>query len=366
MERRVVLKLGDGTSLLTANPFRVADELRQLVGEIEGAKPSASGALVIQAATQEQVDVLVNTRTFMGKPASFDAPGSTVEAFAYAPSLSGVSDEEILSGLADQGVVGVTRLRKRKDGSNHPGIRLRFRGGTFPPTIRAGFEDFELRAWQRSPLLCRRCASFGHVQKHCRAATKCCLRCAENHATDDCKSETQRCPHCNEGHAAWDRRCGALAAYAAKQGWPTQSRPAAVVQKASKDTQTFWARRDAETKTAKTATTSRGCGTGTPPTTSIEVQTDHLPTFVGPLEPIEEVSIEEQRPKIDYSRRLRHRTPQQAVAAVPPTAPVQKEAEAQESGRAFNTGWWPPPPEPTPSPPTPPPRANSRDWWHQK
>ena len=68
-------------------------------------------------------------------------PGSTVEAYAYSPSLSGVPDEELLAGLAEQGVVGVTRLRKRNDQPN-PGIRFRFRGGTFPPKIRAGFRGF--------------------------------------------------------------------------------------------------------------------------------------------------------------------------------------------------------------------------------
>ena len=130
MERRVILKYRDGTSLLTANPFKIADEIRCLVGDVEGAKPSNAGALVIQAASEAQVDQLLRITEFLGRSASFEAPGSTIEAYAYAPSLSGVEDEELLTDLREQGVVGVTRLRK-KNGKNNPGMRLRFRGGTY-------------------------------------------------------------------------------------------------------------------------------------------------------------------------------------------------------------------------------------------
>ena len=144
MERRVILKYRDGTSLLTANPFKIADEIRRLVGDIEEAKPSAAGALVIQAASEAQVEDFLKITEFLGRSASFEAPGSMIEAYAYAPSLTGVEDEELLTNLREQGVVGVTRLRK-KNGQNSPGIRLRFRGATFPPTIRAGFETIELR-----------------------------------------------------------------------------------------------------------------------------------------------------------------------------------------------------------------------------
>ena len=81
--------------------------------------------------------VIVYSWRVLTSGASADAPGTTVEAYAHAPSLSGASDGELLSRLADQGVVGVTRLRKTKTGQDNPGIRLRFRGGSFPPTITA-------------------------------------------------------------------------------------------------------------------------------------------------------------------------------------------------------------------------------------
>ena len=284
-DRRIIVTLTDGTSFSTVNQFRVADEIRRLVGDVVAAKPNAAGSLVITPASEDQILAFLQATQFLGKSASFGAPGSTVEAYAYAPSLSGVSDEELLSQLADQGVVGVARLRKRHDQPN-PGIRLRFRGRTFPPTIRAGFEDFDLRPWRRSPLLCRRCAAYGHVQKHCRATYERCLKCAEGHKTDDCKSSSARCPHCSEGHPAWDRRCKSLEEHATRQGRPSRG---PTIETTEASTQTFRTTRDAATRTSKTATTSRGCGTGAPTQKTSETQTTDPPDFTGMYTILEEL-----------------------------------------------------------------------------
>ena len=307
--RRIVLSFNDGTSFLTINPFRVADEIRRLVGDVASAKPNAAGSLIIIPTDEDQISSLLQEHQFLGRGASFDAPGSTVEAYAYAPSLSGVSDGELLAGLAAQGVVGVTRLRKRHDQPN-PGIRLRFRGGTFPPTIRAGFEDFELRPWQRSPLLCRQCASYGHVKKHCRATYERCLRCSEAHKTDDCKSPSCHCPHCAEDHPAWDRRCKALEAYATRQGRLTQRAPAAAESLATAEasTQTSTSTRDAYTHTQKTATACRSCGTARASTTSTEAQTEDHSAGQEDIDPSEDPGW--------WRRRTRQDT--RGVTAPPP------------------------------------------------
>ena len=314
-EPRIILTLKDGTSFLTVNPFRVADEIRRLVGDVTSAKPNAAGALIITPAEETQITAFLKLDQFLGREATFDAPGSTVEAYAYAPSLSGVSDEELLTQLAEQGVVGVTRLRKRHDQPN-PGIRLRFRGASFPPKIRAGFEDFELRPWQRSPLLCRRCATHGHLKKHCRATYVRCLKCAEDHQTDDCSSTKFRCPHCAEDHPAWDRRCRALEANASKQGRHTSRSSAAVKMEAS--TQTWISTRDAYTRTQKTATVHRSCGTSRPTKTS-ETQTGN---GLATAESASNTDLSEDAESTEEPDWWRRRTRQHTrSAAVPPPVP---------------------------------------------
>ena len=275
-DRRVVLSLMDGSSLATTNPFQIADELRRLVGEVVSATPNAAGKLTIVAANEEQVETLLKQDHFLKKRVSLTAPGRSVEAYAYAPSLTEVSDQELLSNLEAQGVIGVTRLRA-KPGKRNPGIRLRFRGGTFPPTIRAGFQDIALRPWQRSPLLCRQCASYGHLQKHCRAAYRRCLRCAQDHYTDDCKSSTCRCPHCTGDHPAWDRRCQSLADYVKKREDPNRRPPEnrSTGPTAEAASQTTNSSRTASTM-ARPATVSAATGPDQPPTRSTAAQTDDL------------------------------------------------------------------------------------------
>ena len=118
---------------------------------------------------------------------------NTIEAFAYAPSLTDCTEDELLAELQEQGVIGVTRLRST-NAEPHPGMKFRFQGKTHPRTIKVGFEDFKLRLWKPSPQLCRRCAAYGHSAKTCRASTLRCLRCSDSHATD-CKNKTLHAAH---------------------------------------------------------------------------------------------------------------------------------------------------------------------------
>ena len=105
--------------------------------------------------------------------------------------------------------IGVSRLQPRNPTAS-PGIRLRFIGLQCPEEVRAGFERIKIRPWQQAPLMCRtrRCASYGHTNKRCRAAEPRYLRCSGAHPADDCnQSSAALCPHCGAGHAACDHCC---------------------------------------------------------------------------------------------------------------------------------------------------------------
>ena len=49
----------DRTSFSTANPFKIAAEIRRLVGEIEAAPPTASGKLINKTNDKHQAEVLL-------------------------------------------------------------------------------------------------------------------------------------------------------------------------------------------------------------------------------------------------------------------------------------------------------------------
>ena len=88
MDSRIIVTFTDGTSFSTANPFRVADEIRRLVGDVVAAKPNAAGSLVITPASEDQIPAFLQENQFLGKSASFDAPGCTVEAYAYGGGVA--------------------------------------------------------------------------------------------------------------------------------------------------------------------------------------------------------------------------------------------------------------------------------------
>ena len=323
----VVLSFADGTSLANTNPFSIAAELRRLVGDVEAAKPTSTGHLRIKTKTKNQALKLLAQDRFMDRPASFDYPDilNSVEAFAYAPSLTEVTEDELLRELKTQGVIGITRLRP-KSGKANPGIRFRFRGQTSPPELRAGFEDIPLRPWRRSPLLCRRCAAYGHPAKHCRSETLRCLRCSGSHCTDDCDSGALLCPHCEERHAAWDRRCAVLAAFFAKQDGASQN--TAHQELVRKKT-------DAATQTKLAFKTSVASGPHQPTTRLIEIQTDDLPVLAGMA-----TLIQEEEDPEDHStsgHRLDHRNfHQQEETELPPAARTR--SSCQTITRPIATG----------------------------
>ena len=146
MSEFVTIEYEDGTSLETTNPFKIATELRRMVGDVEEVRPTASGKLVVKIKSQAQTELLLQQDHFLGKRAvcSFPDRINSVEAVAFAPSLSEVPEEEMLLELKSQGVIGIKRLRS-KPGKKNPEIRFRFRGKTFPPILRAGFENIKMR-----------------------------------------------------------------------------------------------------------------------------------------------------------------------------------------------------------------------------
>ena len=250
--QRILITDKSGLSFGTSNPFRIADEIRRLVGEVEEAQPTQAGGLLITTRSSTQADVLLQLTSFLERSVEADSPVrlNSVEGIAFTASLQEVSDEELLAELQLQGVIGVNRLRPRNNRTS-PGIRLRFLGLTCPEEIWTGFQRVKIRPWQPAPLMCRRCACYGHTKKRCRAAEPRCLRCSGAHPADDCvETSAALCPHCGGAHPAWDRRCLRMQEHfkhLQQQHQPT--RPAIRMASAATQTTRTWRNAAAQTAT---------------------------------------------------------------------------------------------------------------------
>ena len=156
---RVLLTYANGEVFTYVNPFKIADEIRRLVGEVESARPDRRGNLIITTFARQQTEILLQQDHFLNQKTTFDSPRelNSTEAHAFAPTLIDVEDD-IIKELRNQGVIGVTRLRP-KNGQKQAGLRIRILGNSIPAEIRAGFQDIALRPWRITPLLCRRCAA---------------------------------------------------------------------------------------------------------------------------------------------------------------------------------------------------------------
>ena len=134
----VLISCADGTPFTTVNPFSIAAHIRQLIEEVQSAKP-ARGGLLINYQDHEhspQTATLVSLRDFMGRPAT---------------------------ACMDQQSRG---LRSRGQERNL-GLRIRFRGPHLPKQLWIGFDELKIRRWTDSPKLCGRCADYGHRAVHC-------------------------------------------------------------------------------------------------------------------------------------------------------------------------------------------------------
>ena len=206
----LLLRRCDGGSFRQANPFALRREIRGLCGDIRGAKPIRSGALLVETGARHQTMTLLGIRTLLGHPVEplLADRLNSVTGSVRSDQLLELSNAELLEELQDQGVCSVQRLASRDQdrwGPN-PTIKLSFRGSILPQAIRCGYSSIAVSPWVPAPKVCRHCWQGGHDAKVCRRRQPTCGRCSGNHPTRGCEGAPS-CPNCGAPHPAWDRSC---------------------------------------------------------------------------------------------------------------------------------------------------------------
>ncbi|XP_053688707.1 uncharacterized protein LOC128737945 [Sabethes cyaneus] len=121
-------------------------------------------------------------------------------------------DLELLSSLANQGVIGIRRFT-RKEGDrvvNTPAMLLTFKGAASPSHVDFGYLRVNTRPYYPSPMLCYRCWTFGHTRVRCQVTAAICGNCGGNHTLDEnlpCPNSSF-CQRCNsKEHSISSRNC---------------------------------------------------------------------------------------------------------------------------------------------------------------
>lgn len=211
----VIIRKVDG-SFQKDNPFAIRRELIRVCGEIESAKIIRSGALMVRTFNGDQATYLLTLKKFLGAPCKTLLADrlNSVQGVVKSDSLVSLTNKELLSELADQGVVRVERLRSKDPTNPNPSIRLNFSGQELPQIIYCGYLVVRVEPWVPGPLLCRKCWHPDHTERTCHKKQPRCGRCgAIGHAAkgetpeDDCTA-TPYCVNCERPHPAWTWDCG--------------------------------------------------------------------------------------------------------------------------------------------------------------
>ncbi|KAH7986174.1 hypothetical protein HPB52_025154 [Rhipicephalus sanguineus] len=182
---------------------------------------TAQGALLLDIETEDQANMILETKTICGLAISARVPHSYMKNTCI---IKGVprwySDEELLTYLRPQGVYHARRVMRRVQTS--PSEWESRRTGsvvlTFAPNserpdkINLGFTRHELVDYVETPPRCFKCQRFGHVAKHCRGEQR-CKRCGGPHDFKTCTSKEKLvCANCGGDHPASYGRCPARTA----------------------------------------------------------------------------------------------------------------------------------------------------------
>lgn len=211
-----------GADMLKVSPFLIKRCIDNAVGPVQECKKLRSGILLIKC-TKNQSEKLISMKNLnkeinikCEKHDSFN----TSKGKVYCRDLCYLSDEEILSELADQNVTHIRRMKRRNKETNmlteeDVGIYiLTFKTCSIPESIRIGYNNIHVQEFIPDPFRCYKCFRFGHSAEKCREDTKKCPNCSEdahcqktdNGSFEKC-NKSSKCVNCSKNHNSFYRNC---------------------------------------------------------------------------------------------------------------------------------------------------------------
>ena len=134
---------------------------------------------------------------------------NTKKGVIRCPDIKECTDEEILEGLKDEGVIKLDRITVFRDGNRKQTgtFILTFQSQTLPKYIRVGYYRVAVSQFIPNPVRCYKCQKFGHTKFNCRK-NEVCNKCGQEDHTDsqECKNKA-KCVNCQGNHASNDKSC---------------------------------------------------------------------------------------------------------------------------------------------------------------
>ena len=212
----LVLKRKDGSSFRELNAFHVMRDIVRVCGSSPRIVPQADGSLLVEARDEEEskrvesIECLASVDVEVCGHTSLNEPRGVI----YCKDFVRYSEEDLLDGLKDQGVVRVERIKKKVDGVlvPTPTVIISFDRLTLPDTIQAAYYRLRVKPYIPKPKRCFHCQRFGHVGKTCRrqqqGLPQVCVQCGEaNHGDGVVCPNPPSCFNCRGAHPASSYQC---------------------------------------------------------------------------------------------------------------------------------------------------------------
>ena len=199
-------------SLNKVNPFDVEKAFYACVGKVANVTKLRSGVLLTEVQNEQQASDLLKLDTFATCPVKVTTHRSMNSSKGVIRSyeLAQVSREDLLEGLASQGVTDVRHIMQTRNSTKQPSpvIILTFSSRTLPDHITACFKNIAVEQYTPSPLRCFSCQKLGHHKNACRGG-KVCAKCGlAEHGEEPCERPPQ-CVNCKGDHPSFAKSCPA-------------------------------------------------------------------------------------------------------------------------------------------------------------
>jgi hypothetical protein len=204
------------------SPFKIHDAVIDILSppnpnnkkEIKKEKPQkmtklSSGDFLIEVNKETHSKKLRQIKSLLNIPASV-VPHKTLNSskgIIRCKDISMCTEEEILEGLVDQGVINVKRIRVKRDGAlvaTHTYI-LEFNSIKLPESVFLAYIKTDVADYVPNPLRCFKCQLFGHHKDRCSKPAV-CYNCGQSHTENPCPNPSF-CLNCKESHPASDKKC---------------------------------------------------------------------------------------------------------------------------------------------------------------
>lgn len=210
--RYVTVQAPNKGSLATANIFLVTKSIRACATVEDIRKNFKAGTYTVRVPNEAQAKQLKDKLTVLGDQITKvevvdDEFRNTSRAVISCRDLIGVTEEQIVEELSEQGIKAARHLKKGVNKVETGSVVITFNKPHPPERVQVACHSVAVRPYYPPPALCYGCFEYGHISKNCRGA-KACANCSGPFHGDniDCPNPA-KCKHCGEDHAATNRQC---------------------------------------------------------------------------------------------------------------------------------------------------------------